>query len=439
MQMALILVTMFAVVALVLGIVTMFQPKKESKGKEDTKGHGRVSIAGTEQRERLEKADKRIAKDWKKSSENPFLSPVPAKRQDGVDTYPVPSIAVLVLCYNRPAYLNRTLSAVFRYLPNNPKLDVIVSQDLNETDVTNVIHSFPVSQHFQKLDRKEPDIPPCPEDSPTPCEGTGTYYVAEHYRFALNKVFNELGYEAAIIIEDDLDLSPDFFEYFLATYPMLNEDKSLYCVSAYNDHGQHFFQATFIITHKLVVLPATLYRSDFFPGLGWMLTQQLWQRELQHSWPDRYWDEWMRTEEVRMGRHCIRPEISRSKTFGEEGINHGQFYLRYLRGVRLFNGFVRWRSLDLSYLYEDNFDYWMEKMAKEALLIEDASHQRLYTNTTLKRVWRDEEEFRVLANGYNLLPEFKNGIPRGSYKGLLPFRYLRNTILLIQHDSPFDI
>jgi alpha-1,3-mannosyl-glycoprotein beta-1,2-N-acetylglucosaminyltransferase len=30
-----------------------------------------------------------------------------------------------------------------------------------------------------------------------------------------------------------------------------------------------------------------LYRSDFFPGLGWMLTKDLWQ-ELSPKWPKAY-------------------------------------------------------------------------------------------------------------------------------------------------------
>jgi len=37
---------------------------------------------------------------------------------------------------------------------------------------------------------------------------------------------------------DDLDVSPDFFEYFLATYPVLHVDSSLWCVSAWNDNGK---------------------------------------------------------------------------------------------------------------------------------------------------------------------------------------------------------
>ena len=37
---------------------------------------------------------------------------------------------------------------------------------------------------------------------------------------------------------DDLDISPDFYEYFSATFPVLHQDPSLWCVSAWNDNGK---------------------------------------------------------------------------------------------------------------------------------------------------------------------------------------------------------
>ena len=42
----------------------------------------------------------------------------------------------------------------------------------------------------------------------------------------------------ACSISDDLDIAPDFFEYFLATYPLLHSDPMLWCVSAWNDNGK---------------------------------------------------------------------------------------------------------------------------------------------------------------------------------------------------------
>lgn len=40
------------------------------------------------------------------------------------------------------------------------------------------------------------------------------------------------------IISDDLDVAPDFYEYFSATYPILRSDPTLWCVSAWNDNGK---------------------------------------------------------------------------------------------------------------------------------------------------------------------------------------------------------
>lgn len=37
---------------------------------------------------------------------------------------------------------------------------------------------------------------------------------------------------------DDLEVAPDFFSYFQATRPLLATDRSLLCVSAWNDNGK---------------------------------------------------------------------------------------------------------------------------------------------------------------------------------------------------------
>lgn len=71
-----------------------------------------------------------------------------------------------------------------------------------------------------------------------------------------------------VLFIDDLDVAPDFYEYFLGTFPLLRSDDSLWCVSAWNDNGK-----TGLIDENA---PELLYRSDFFPGLGWMLSKKLW-------------------------------------------------------------------------------------------------------------------------------------------------------------------
>ena len=99
-------------------------------------------------------------------------------------------------------------------------------------------------------------------------------------------------------------MAPDFFEYFAATAPLLYQDSSLLCVSAFNDNGQAAYASD----------ASALYRTDFFPGLGWLVTRRLWE-ELGPKWPDAmgFWDDWLREPPQRRGRACIRPEASRRR------------------------------------------------------------------------------------------------------------------------------
>ena len=62
-----------------------------------------------------------------------------------------------------------------------------------------------------------------------------------------------------IIIEEDLDVSLDFFSYFSQTLPLLTSDPSVYCISAWNDQGYDHSCRD----------PTLLYRVETMPGLGW--------------------------------------------------------------------------------------------------------------------------------------------------------------------------
>ncbi|XP_003374416.1 alpha-1,3-mannosyl-glyco protein 2-beta-N-acetylglucosaminyltransferase [Trichinella spiralis] len=123
-------------------------------------------------------------------------------------------------------------------------------------------------------------------------------------------IFNKL---KLYILTDDLSIAEDFFEYFAATLKILQADPSLFCISAWNDNGK-----SFLIQND----PELLHRSDFFPGLGWMMTRLLWE-ELKDKWPKGFWDDWLREADQRKGRACIRPEISRTAMteYGKNGVS----------------------------------------------------------------------------------------------------------------------
>jgi hypothetical protein len=54
---------------------------------------------------------------------------------------------------------------------------------------------------------------------------------------------------------------------------------------------------------------SALCRTGFFPGLGWLLTRQLWETELSQKWPSEHWDHWMREQEQHKGREAVYPEV----------------------------------------------------------------------------------------------------------------------------------
>ncbi|XP_035226850.1 alpha-1,3-mannosyl-glycoprotein 2-beta-N-acetylglucosaminyltransferase-like [Stegodyphus dumicola] len=178
-------------------------------------------------------------------------------------------IGVLVFACNRVT-VKRNLDQLLKYRPSPEQFPIVVSQDCAHEPTTRVIQSYgdqlTLIQH--------------PDQSDIPLSGKekkfkGYYKIARHYGWALNQTFFHFNYKTVIIVEDDLDIAPDFFEYFMATHPILNSDPTLWCVSAWNDNGKDS-----LVAYE----PELLYRSDFFPGLGWMLTKSLW-RELAPKWP----------------------------------------------------------------------------------------------------------------------------------------------------------
>ena len=58
--------------------------------------------------------------------------------------------------------------------------------------------------------------------------------------------------EYVIINEEDLDVSPDYFSYFSQTMHLLDDDNSLYCISAWNDQVSHMYLASQVQRGSLV-------------------------------------------------------------------------------------------------------------------------------------------------------------------------------------------
>ena len=216
-----------------------------------------------------------------------------------------------------------------------------------------------------------------------------------------------------------MEVSPDFFEYFEATLSILKSDPSLWCVSAWNDNGKKG-----LIDETR---PDLLHRTDFFGGLGWMMTRDLWVNELMTKWPKSYWDDWMRNPGQRKSRSCIRPEISRTKTFGKIGVSNGLFFEKHLKYIQLNTDFYPFTKHDLTYLTRDNYDKEFVKSLSALQPVAAKSLPKLAASEdppkAVKVFYRNKVEFKSAVKVLGIMDDSKSGVPRMAYKGVVPTMY----------------
>ncbi|KAF7403512.1 hypothetical protein HZH68_006306 [Vespula germanica] len=321
-----------------------------------------------------------------------------------------PIIAVLVFSCNRIT-VQRCLDQLINLRPSAVQFPIVVSQDCEHQQTAEVISKYGDKiLHIRQPDQSDIDIPPKEK------KFKGYFKIARHYGWALNQVFFELGYETAIVVEDDLDIAPDFFEYFLGTYPLLVSDRSLWCVSAWNDNGK----SGLVDEHA----PHLLYRTDFFPGLGWMLTRQLWQ-ELAPKWPKSYWDDWIRQPEQRKNRACIRPEISRTRTFGKIGVSNGLFFEKHLKFIKLNEKSVPFTKMNLTYLLKDNYDvsFMNEVYHSTVITYSELKSGHIIIPGPVRILYYTRLSYKNTAKMLGLMDDFKSGVPRTGYRGVVTFFY----------------
>ena len=206
------------------------------------------------------------------------------------------AMPIIIFTFNRASNLKRTLDSITSVLKHSKsKLShpIFVSQDGLDDSVTQIVKSYQYPLNHLRFTYKAP--------SPMELPQFEVYYkIAQHYGWAIQQVMDihPAKFEHVILLEDDMEISPDFFQYFTVASELMSRDPSLWCASAWNDNGQS--------SH--VTSPFDFYRSDFFPGLGWLLTRRIWN-EMSSKWPSQtgFWDDWLRLPEQRRDRKCIFP------------------------------------------------------------------------------------------------------------------------------------
>ncbi|EEC74310.1 hypothetical protein OsI_09579 [Oryza sativa Indica Group] len=248
-----------------------------------------------------------------------------------------PVAAVVVMACNRPDYLQRTVESILKYQTSvASKFPLFISQDGINGEVKKKALSYNEITYMQHLDLE-------PVRTERPGELIAYYKIA-----------------------NDMEIAPDFFDYFEAAAKLLDNDKTIMAVSSWNDNGQ-------------------------------------------------------------------------KQLFTTQGSSMGQFFRQYLEPIKLNDAHIKWNSEDLSYLKEDKFLIQFGKDVASATPLHgsDAALKAHNMDADVRIQYNDQEDFERIARQFGIFEEWKDGIPRTAYKGVVVFRYKssRRRIYLVGPDS----
>ena len=125
-----------------------------------------------------------------------------------------------------------------------------------------------------------------------------------------------------------------------------------------------------------------------------------------------------------MCRACIRPEISRTKTFGKIGVSNGLFFEKHLKYIQLSSEFYPFTKHDLTYLTRASYDVQMAKDLASLAVVGPRELAALPADTeAVKVLYRTKSEFKSAVKVLGIMDDSKSGVPRMAYKGVVPTVY----------------
>jgi hypothetical protein len=246
--------------------------------------------------------------------------------------YKTCSFPIAIVAYNRVEMLKRTIVSLLE-VDGIEKSQITVYQDGLHEGVANLVNGFGISLN----QRNEP--------ARIKEQESGSGRINVHYKYVLQKVFQDNSdAKYAIIVEDDMLFAKDFLHFFAQTAILYELDPSVYCISSFNENG---FRGR-------VKDNSNLKRSDFFIGLGWLVSKRMLFDDWIPKWAEDHWDHNLRKDEVRRGRQCIYPEISRNYNIGSEGTHiDNEFFMRYFYKIVLPS--EKFVPLDIARVTKENY------------------------------------------------------------------------------------
>ena len=341
----------------------------------------------------------------------------PAKNQPERRTPYPHKIAILIIACNR-VEVKSIIQQSIQFSGDRETFPLFVSQDCGDVATQRVIQTFqPQLTYLEHKNNSQIEV------GPRQTHLIGYYKISRHYKWAIDQVFAaDKQIDSLVILEDDMMISFDFFSYFKAMRPLLDMDETVWCISAWNDNGKI----------GLVSDNSLFYRTDFMPGLGWMLTRPVWD-ELRVKWPPAFWDDWMRGNEVRRNRVCIRPEVSRTKLYVQKGVSGGLFFDRFYKFWALNDQPFDFDSFNLNTLTKAQYDqtYFQTVAEAKTIYADDLTNTNIEPSVQYKILYKDYQEYKRLATMFGLMDDERGGVLRTAYHGVVTFFFSGTHVHLV--------
>jgi len=344
---------------------------------------------------------------------------------------------VVLLTCNRPELLDGTLHNLLQ-VKGVTRDNLLIMQDGNSKGVTQVAEKYGLTptRNTAGINLRGG----VPRD--------GAARIAAHYKFSLTQAFKaKPDAPAIIIVEDDLLFSPDFYDFFRFNAEVLEQDPSVFLLSAWNDNG----------FRSKVREPFTIERTEYFPGLGWLLPRELWDRELKEKWPRNHWDHWLRSTEISQGREIMYPQVPRTFHNGIKGTfmdlsTHNRYFrdIAYNRNGRQWGSVAGTRSgaevqtgvQSHTFATRAVYDARIEQLIQRCKHVDNVEAQ-LFAEPGVFCLWIDldpappdgtPQQFESIGRFFGLWHEHR----RGAHRGVHQFYWFDSYILIMNLWRPRD-
>ncbi|KAK4327064.1 hypothetical protein Pmani_002438 [Petrolisthes manimaculis] len=192
-------------------------------------------------------------------------------------------------------------------------------------------------------------------------QGLASNRTNANVRFALYTVFSHFPQaDKAIVLEDDLLLSPDFFRFFHQVAPLLDLDPTITCINAFSRHSYP----------DTAWDPRVLLRARSYPMYGWMTTRA-YALEVIPKWVsgNKDWDWWLTWEDLRRGRDVVFPEVSRTFHSGSAGVHVSGFEQEIYFNRMMYNQLPHVTLMPIDQMVRERYDNRLHEDLKVALTV----------------------------------------------------------------------